>query len=132
MIARSSPGFTLTISDLSWDSEVFGFRCAQFEISRPASARSADSHLTDAIADILEEARAEGVKFVTLKADAEERDTVNSALRNNGFLIDTEITFAKKPVYAVSSGNPRKCQPFFDGVCSTTKHPFELKPWCFV
>jgi GNAT superfamily N-acetyltransferase len=132
MIVRSIPGFTLTISELPWDSEMFGFACAHFDISRSGAARATHAGLPGAIAEVLQQARSEAVKFVTLKTDAEETETVNSALRNNGSLIDTELTFAKKPTAPDTPAVPeseysiQKMETFWDDslydLTSTLQH----------
>lgn len=81
----------ITIRPLPWDSEQLGVSSGLIECTG----------LTDcsdrAISAGLQQAAANGLKFLTAKIDARHTGLVNALIKAGGNLVDTELTFQKQP-----------------------------------
>ncbi len=90
------------VQELSWDSEIFGFRCGVLNIPVAVNSISVDE-LSSLIKATIRKAKVEKFRFLAAKIPAEIFTICAGCLRNTGILVDTELTFQK---------NTFKCSEF--------------------
>lgn len=95
MIKYENANYILTVEEQEWDSSIFGFKCGHFSIESKEKNNSAGENLDVLINDAITQAKNEKYKFLTSKINAEKTVIVNACFKNNGRLIDTELTFHK-------------------------------------
>ncbi len=105
MINCDNNEFSIKISFLEWDTNILGIKSGYLEIIKNNSDNF--SGLNNLIQQAMQNARDEGYEFLTAKIKSEEIEIVNLCIKNNGDLIDTELTFHKYKQH--NSGVPETC-----------------------
>ena len=82
MIAGKHNGFSLTIVERAWDSEIFGFKCGFLHVAGGNTDEGLDRASVDVqLTELMEDAKKRGFRFLTAKLDARETDLANLCLR---------------------------------------------------
>ena len=78
-----------------WESSMLGYKCGSLDFGEQENAAPSTKSSHIIIQKTLKKAKSENYQFLTAKVPAENNELINICFRNNGYLVDTELTFSK-------------------------------------
>lgn len=83
------------VQELEWDTAMLGISSGMIQFADNSSGDEIDFH--QHLSEALCEARQRGIRFLTAKLSAKNNFQVNACLAHKGLLVDTELTYSKRP-----------------------------------